>query len=93
MPSIQWNKELIYRQLGGPPNNWPRDVVDHNVFNRLAKSELNASAYDKQSIMHYFFPQGVDARWYRVRENSALSPLDVKFIGTQYKKATTAGPA
>jgi Matrixin len=91
--SIQWNKELIYRQLGGPPNNWSRDVVDHNVFNRLAKSELNASAYDKESIMHYFFPKEWTLDGTEFRENSALSPLDVKFIGTQYKKATTAGPA
>jgi hypothetical protein len=88
--SIQWNKELIYRQLGGPPNNWPREVVDHNVFNRLAQSQLNASSYDKSSIMHYFFPKEWTLDGTEFKENNDLSPLDKQFIGTQYKKAAVS---
>lgn len=89
--AIQWNKELIYRQLGGPPNNWPREVVDHNVFNRLAANQVNASAYDKDSIMHYFFPKEWTLDGVEFKENDVLSPLDKKFIAQQYPKTAASG--
>jgi hypothetical protein len=81
---IKWNKELIYRQLGGPPNNWPRDQVDHNVFNRLSKDQLNFTAYDKDSIMHYFFPKEWTLDGTEFKETAVLSNRDVTFIGQQY---------
>jgi len=83
---IKWNKELIYRQLAGPPNNWPRETVDHNVFSRLSKTELNFSAYDKDSIMHYFFPKEWTLDGTEFKENEKLSPLDKQFIAMQYPK-------
>lgn len=82
--SIAWNKELVYRQLGGPPNNWPRDRVDHNVFNRLAKEELNFSQYDETSIMHYFFPKEWTTDGTVFPRNLVLSNTDKSFIKTQY---------
>jgi serralysin len=87
--AIAWNKELVYRQLGGPPNNWPRDVVDHNVFNRLAKAELNFSEYDKASIMHYFFPAEWTTDGTVFQENSVLSETDKSFIKTQYPRTAS----
>lgn len=84
--AIAWNRELIYRQLGGPPNNWSRAQVDHNVFNRLARGELNFTNYDKTSIMHYFFPKEWTTDGTVFRENSALSELDKAFIKTQYPR-------
>jgi serralysin len=90
---IAWNKELIYRQLGGPPNNWSRDVVDHNVFNRLAKSELNFSDYDKTSIMHYFFPPEWTTDGTVFQENAALSDIDKAFIKKQYPRSASAASA
>lgn len=88
---IKWNKELIYRQLGGPPNNWPRSVVDHNVFNRLATTEVNSTAYDRDSIMHYFFPREWTEDGMVFTENHALSASDKKFIAQQYRKPSTTG--
>lgn len=88
--AIQWNKELVYRQLGGPPNNWNRNTVDHNVFSRLSKTELNFSMYDKDSIMHYFFPKEWTLDGTEFKENVRLSPLDRQFIAEQYPRATTA---
>src|SRR5688500_10058486 len=89
---IQWNKELVYRQLGGPPNNWDRETVDHNVFNRLSNTELNFSAYDRDSIMHYFFPKEWTLDGTEFKENMRLSPLDRQFIAEQYPQTTTAPP-
>jgi len=85
--AIAWNKELIYRQLGGPPNNWSRATVDHNVFNRLSKTELNFTSYDKKSIMHYFFPKEWTTDGTVFTENGSLSDLDKSFIRSQYPAA------
>jgi astacin (peptidase family M12A) len=87
---IRWNKELIYRQLGGPPNNWPRETVDHNVFDRIAKTELNFTQYDATSIMHYFFPKEWTLDGTEFRENAVLSPNDIQFISQQYPRQSTA---
>lgn len=84
--AIAWNKELIYRQLGGPPNSWPRATVDHNVFNRMAATEINSSNYDKSSIMHYFFPKEWTTDGTVFKENDVLSGTDKAFIKTQYPK-------
>jgi serralysin len=89
--AIAWNKELIYRQLGGPPNNWPRATVDHNVFNRMAKTELNSTNYDKSSIMHYFFPSEWTTDGTQFTENENLSSLDKSFIKSQYPKTQAHG--
>jgi len=88
--SINWNKELIYRQLAGPPNNWSRDTVDHNVFDRMAPAEITNSKYDKLSIMHYFFPKEWTLDATAFKENNALSEMDKAFISRQYPKAKTA---
>jgi serralysin len=87
--TIAWNKELIYRQLGGPPNKWTRETVDHNVFDRLAKSQLNFTNYDRSSIMHYFFPKEWTTDGTVFTENEVLSPLDTSFIKSQYPKPHT----
>jgi len=84
LAAIAWNKELIYRQLGGPPNNWPREKVDHNVFNRLSEAQLNFSEYDKTSIMHYFFPKEWTTDGTVFPHNTVLSETDKAFIKTQY---------
>jgi hypothetical protein len=84
--AIAWNKELIYRQLGGPPNNWSRETVDHNVFNRLAANELNFSDYDRQSIMHYFFPKEWTTDGSVFTQNKMLSATDKAFISGQYPR-------
>jgi hypothetical protein len=89
--AIQWNKELIYRQLAGPPNNWPRSVVDHNVFNRLAKAEVNATEYDRHSIMHYFFPKEWTLDGTEFSTNDVLSDQDKAFIAKQYPKPAASG--
>ena len=29
---IQWNREQVYKDLGGPPNYWSREQVERNMF-------------------------------------------------------------
>ena len=45
----------IYTYLGGPPNNWSRAKVDHNLRSDGAEDGV-ASSFDPESVMLYRFP-------------------------------------
>jgi hypothetical protein len=79
---IQWNKPVVYRELGGPPNNWPKSVVDHNMFDTYDRDQTQFTELDPRSIMMYSFP----ARWtlndFSTPENTELSEKDKNFIGS-----------
>ena len=48
----------IYTYLGGPPNNWDRAKVDHNLRSAAAEDGV-ASRFDPESVMLYRFPTAV----------------------------------
>jgi len=81
---IKWDKETIYKELSGPPNNWDKATIDFNMFDAYKKSETNFTKMDPTSIMMYMFP----ARWtldgFSTPLNTNLSPLDIKLIHKMY---------
>lgn len=85
--AIPWNKPNVYRDLGGPPNNWDKATIDHNMFEAYAKNETNYTAVDTKSIMMYPIP----ATWvtdpkFVAKLNGDLSATDKTFIKQQYPK-------
>lgn len=84
--TIEWNKDYVYKTLGGPPNNWSRQTVDSNIFEAMNKSSFNGSEYDKNSMMHYFF----ECCFFKnplvgtLPKNTKLSFLDKKTIFNKY---------
>jgi hypothetical protein len=56
---IIWDEPAVYRFFGGPPNNWPQNTTFHNILRKLAGSEVEGTAWDPESIMHYDFPSGL----------------------------------
>lgn len=81
---IHWNKEQVYKDLSGPPNNWSRDVIDRNMFDPYARRETNFTKTDPASIMMYPLPSKWTTDGFSVGLNSNLSPTDIKFIHQQY---------
>lgn len=82
---IPWDRKQVERDLSGPPNNWDKATIEHNMFEPIAKKEVNGTASDSKSIMMYPIP----AKWvtdpkYAVGLNSELSGTDKKFIHEQY---------
>jgi hypothetical protein len=82
--NIPWNKPAVYAYFGGSPNFWSTQMVDDNIFNRFSPAETNSSGYDKASIMHYFFPNGLTTDGSTFTQNDVLSPIDKSFIGQVY---------
>jgi serralysin len=54
---IQWNNPEVYRALGGPPNNWDTDTIDHNMFREYSQDQTQFTDFDEKSIMLYSFPR------------------------------------
>jgi len=84
---IPWNKEVIYRQLGGPPNGWDRAEVDHNMFERYGAETTNYTRFDRDSVMLYSFPKEWTRDGRAFPSNVVLSETDKDFIAQQYPRA------
>jgi hypothetical protein len=55
---IAWNKDEIYRELGGPPNNWDKATIDVNVFGQASASQLgDYREFDPDSVMTMTMPK------------------------------------
>ncbi len=82
---IKWNKEAVYKDLGGPPNNWDRETIDHNIFQRYSKTITQYTDVDPRSIMTYHLPAHWTIDHMSFGENVFdLSDIDKKFIKQQY---------
>ncbi|MEV4343223.1 M12 family metallopeptidase [Actinoplanes sp. NPDC049596] len=77
---IVWDEEAVYAFLGGPPNNWPRDVTFHNVLRKLDPREVKGSDWDPDSVMEYSFPGGLvispDEYKNGIRPPGSISKID-----------------
>jgi serralysin len=82
---IKWNKEAVYKALGGPPNNWDRQTIDRNMFERYSKTITQYTDVDAQSIMMYYIPPDFTLDHKSYGENVFdVSDTDKKFMKAQY---------
>ena len=84
---IRLNKEVVYRDLWGPPNNWDKAMVDSNVFQKYSAEQTQFTAFDPKSIMLYSFPKSWTLDGETLKENKVLSATDKSFIAQKYPPA------
>ncbi len=82
---IQWNRDQVIKDLSGPPNNWPLDVITFNMFDAYAQDETTFTHMDPNSIMMYPIPASWTLDGFSTGLNADLSPLDRQFIRQMYK--------
>jgi hypothetical protein len=80
---IEWNEEVVLRDLAGPPNNWTPDQIRHNVLEKYKVDQIRGTAFDPASIMLYFFPGNWVRNGQGTQENDVLSDLDKAFIASR----------
>jgi astacin (peptidase family M12A) len=87
---IEWNEEVVIRELAGPPNFWNEAKARHNVLRKYSVNQIKGSKFDPHSIMLYFFP----ARWTLnnrgTEANEILSNMDKSFIAGELAYPKTA---
>ena len=89
---IQWNEEVVIRDLGGPPNNWDEATVRHNVLEKYAANQIRGTKFDPDSIMLYFFPDSWVKSGHGTKENDVLSAMDKAFIASAQAYPREAKP-
>lgn len=81
---FNWNKEQVVKDLSGPPNNWPKDRIDWNMFHMYDRHLIRGTELNLTSIMMYFF----EASWTKdgkaTPQNTELSQMDKTFINEVY---------
>jgi len=83
--NIPWDRAAVYAYFTGPPNNWTREQVDHNLFDRYSSNITNFTNLDPKSIMLYPIPAQFTTNHQAIGgRNNDLSDTDKSFIGTQY---------
>ncbi len=79
---IEWNEEVVLRDLAGPPNNWTPEMIRHNVLEKYALDQIRGTDFDPESIMLYFFPGSWVKSGVGTKANDVLSALDKAFIAS-----------
>ena len=82
--SICWNKEQVYKDLGGSPNYWSKDMVDNNMFTIYDALEVPGTNFDPASIMLYQYPKSWTLDNLGTAYNTTLSDQDKAFIAFCY---------
>lgn len=79
---IEWNEEVVLRDLSGPPNSWTPEQIRHNVLEKYRADQIRGTDFDRDSIMLYFFPDTWVKSGKGTKENDVLSKLDKEFIAS-----------
>jgi hypothetical protein len=93
VPDTMGRRPGLYTVLGGPPNNWPKSVVDFNLRPLAVSSEAYiATPFDKDSIMKYQFPEwmfasGALSQCFTATPNAELSNGDKVGAAKVYPRA------
>ena len=80
--NIQWNQEVVIREMLEENSSWTRDRVIANIFSRYSLSSTNYTAYDPDSIMVYSFPSRWTVDGFSQKHNYDLSERDRNFMTT-----------
>lgn len=90
---IEWNRDVVIRDLSGPPNNWSIEQIEHNVFNKYSSDQIRGTEFDENSIMLYFFPDEWVLNGPGTKANEILSDMDKSFIASEEAYPGRAAPA
>ena len=93
---IVWDEEAVYAALARPPNSWSREKTFYNIIRKISPDEVQGSAWDPDSIMHYPFSTGLikEPEMYRngLRPRGGLSERDRQWVRTFYPPLPTRYP-
>jgi hypothetical protein len=90
---LEWNEDVVIRDLSGPPNNWTVEQIRHNVLNKYKADQIRGTHFDAESVMLYFFPDSWVRTGQGTRQNFTLSALDKAFIASEQAYPRSAAPA
>ncbi|HET7503582.1 MAG TPA: hypothetical protein VFK02_21315 [Kofleriaceae bacterium] len=83
---LKWNVEAVYAQFSGPPNSWDKATIDANILQKYSPKGVDATIFDRHSIMLYQFPAELFLDHVGTPNNTRLSKKDKAFIAQMYPR-------
>ena len=80
---IEWNEDVVIRDLAGPPNFWTPEQTRHNVIRKYSTDQIRGTEFDPDSIMLYAFPGSWTQSGQGTHANEVVSQLDKAFIASE----------
>jgi len=80
---IEWNEDVVIRDLAGPPNFWTPEQTRHNVIRKYSLDQIRGTKFDPDSIMLYAFPGSWTKSGQGTHANEVISQLDRAFIASE----------
>ena len=80
---IPWDDSKVY-EWAKQTQGWNHQTTYHNIIERYKVDQLNASNFDKRSIMLYFFPASLTTDHKGTPSNHRLSLEDATYISKIY---------
>jgi hypothetical protein len=80
---MNWNEEVVLRELAGPPNYWDETKARHNVLNKYSADILLGTEFDPDSVMLYAFPAEWTTDGFSTHANEKLSDIDKGFVKSE----------
>lgn len=81
---INWDRDAVRKDLGGPPNNWDDEKIERNIFNKYDPAKVVATSTDPLSIMMYSIPEHWTRDKFHTGFNKTLSDGDKRLISENY---------
>jgi hypothetical protein len=84
---IKWIKCKVY-EWGRGNQGWDPKETCSNIIYKYSRDQLNASSYDPESIMLYYFPSVLTENDIEVKKNLVLSDTDIEWLRRIYPGGT-----
>ena len=81
---INWDKPKVYKLYMSSPNNWTKEEVDQNIFNKYGTNQVKNTKFDPKSIMQYPVPANLTTDGVAIGYNYLLSATDKAFVANLY---------
>jgi len=85
--AIQWNEEVVLRDLSGPPNYWDRDTARREYLEKYSVDRVNGMEFDPESIMLLPIPPSWTLNGHGTLRNKTLSARDKALVQTLYPRS------
>lgn len=91
---IDWDEQAVIEDLSGAPNYWTEEEIRYNVLDKIDESRVDASDFDPESIMLYYFPSSWTKNGVSSNNNTSFSETDIQFMKNIYniKEEDTIAP-
>lgn len=82
--NIPWDRDAVYDYYARSPNEWSEEDVDHNILNVHDSETTQATTFDPDSIMLYYYPPELTLDGTGTNENTDLSATDKAWMAICY---------